>query len=208
MAAAPDDADVIDDADLVEDFDAEEAAPKKKGPPPVPGKKRPPPPRRTMTTRPRRRNPCPRRAAGRAKKRRPADDTEEEPRARRKKKRRDEDEPEEGLYQRLKHNVLVRVITLVVLLGILAVLAYLLYEKRMNEAKDSSSAAGYARCPGRPRRRAGSELGRTRTNAQGDGAPVESPAAPDWFRSSAVDHPNISSRLNSRSVSNWQPNSK
>lgn len=118
---APDEADVIDDADVVEDFDDEEPAPKKKkGPPPPPPRKK----RRVEEAETEEEEPLPRK-----KKRRPVDDTEEEePVSRKKKQRRRRDDDEMGAYQKLKSNVLVRVITLVVLLGILAVVAYLYYE--------------------------------------------------------------------------------
>jgi hypothetical protein len=39
----------------------------------------------------------------------------------------------------MKHNIFVRVITMVILLGILAVLAYLLYEKKMAERDQNAS---------------------------------------------------------------------
>ena len=123
-----------DEIEVVEDFEVDEPAPKKKkGPPPAPARK---PARRDEDDETEDEEPLPRKKA----KRRPADDTEEEelPRKKKKKKRRQDDE-EESLYLRLKHNVLVRVITLVVLFGILAVLAYLLYEKRMAEEAANSA---------------------------------------------------------------------
>jgi len=63
------------------------------------------------------------------------DDEEPEERPRRRKKKR---EPEKGTYQKLKGNVWVRVVTLTVLLSIMAVLGYMLYQKiqRDNEARD------------------------------------------------------------------------
>jgi DNA-directed RNA polymerase subunit M/transcription elongation factor TFIIS len=70
------------------------------------------------------------------RRREPADDDEEpDERPRKRKKNR---EAEKGTYQKLKGNVWVRVVTLTVLLAILAVLGYMLYQKiqRDNEARD------------------------------------------------------------------------
>jgi len=131
----PDEADAIDDADVVEDFD-DEPAPKKKGPPPVPGRK--PAARRIEQDETEEDEPLPRK---KGKKARLADDTEEEPLPRKKKRKQRRDEEEEGLYQRLKHNVLVRVITLVVLLGILAVVAYLFYELKIKQPAETTQQA-------------------------------------------------------------------
>lgn len=140
----PDQSDVIDDAEVFEDFDVEEPAPKITGPPPVPpAQKKKPAPRRaaddedTEDERPAKKRP----AGAQATRRRPDDeDAEYDDRPRKKKKGgRRRDEADEGVYQRLKHNVLVRVITLVVLLGILAVLAYLLYAKKRAEREAESA---------------------------------------------------------------------
>ncbi len=71
------------------------------------------------------------------------DDEDERPRRPKKKKRRsdfDDDEPEMGLYSRLKHNIWVRVITMLILLTVLAVLGYMLYEKRQREAAANAQA--------------------------------------------------------------------
>ena len=125
-----------DEPEVVEDFEVDEPAPKKKkGPPPAPAKR---PARRIEEDETEEEEPLPRKKS----KRRPADDTEEEelPRKKKKKKRRDDDEPEENLYLRLKHNVLVRVVTLVVLLGILAVVSYLFYEYKIKEQPDDPPA--------------------------------------------------------------------
>ena len=131
----PDDADVIDDADVVDD---DRPSPRKKGPPP------PPAARRRSTARddddeddddePR---PKKRKPEGR---RRPRDDDEEDERPRKKKRRREEDAEELSLYRRLRNNMAVRIITWVVLLTILAVSAYLLYEKRKAEAELQSGS--------------------------------------------------------------------
>jgi DNA-directed RNA polymerase subunit M/transcription elongation factor TFIIS len=139
--AAPDEPDIVDDADLVndaevvEDFEAEEAAPKKKGPPPVPAKK-PAARRRDDDDETEEEESLPRKKA----RRRPADDDEEP--VRRKKKRRGDEEEEEGLYLRLKHNVWVRVITLVVLLGILGVVAFLYYELKIKQPAETTNSSG------------------------------------------------------------------
>ena len=125
-----------DEVEVVEDFEVEEPAPKKKGPPPTPSRK---PARRIEDDETEEEEPVSRRKA----KRRPVEDTEEEEVPRRKKKRkarRDDDEEMSG-YQKLKSNVLVRVITLVVLLGILAVVSYLFYEKKIKEQPDDNPPA-------------------------------------------------------------------
>jgi hypothetical protein len=141
-AEAPDEPDIVDDADLVDDDDAveelelAEPAPKKKSPPPVPRQK--PAARRRADDETEEEEPLPRKKARRP----PVDDTEEEPIPRKKKRRRDEDdEPEEGLFLRLKHNVWVRVITLVVLLGILAVVAYLYYDLKIKQPAETGPKA-------------------------------------------------------------------
>src|SRR5262249_242853 len=142
---APDEPDIVDDADLVDDDDGVEElevlepAPKKKGPPPVPAKK-PAARRRTEDDETEEEEPLRRKKSTR----RPSDDTEEEEPVRRKKKRRrrDEEEEEENLYLRLKHNVWVRVITLVVLLGILAVVAYLYYEIKVKQPAEATASGG------------------------------------------------------------------
>ena len=122
-----------DEIEVVEDFEVDEPAPKKKGPPPAPRK----PARRDEDDETEEEEPLPKKKA----KRRPVEDTEEEEVPRRKKKKsKQRDEEDEGLYQRLKHNVLVRVITLVVLLGILAFVAYLYYEKKINVPDDNPPA--------------------------------------------------------------------
>jgi hypothetical protein len=77
------------------------------------------------------------------------DETEEQPRPKKKKKkRRVEEDGDEGLYTRLKRNILVRVITLVVLLGILGVLAYLLYQKKMAEQNAAAPRPHFAQVVG------------------------------------------------------------
>jgi hypothetical protein len=119
-----------DEPELVEDFEADEPAPKKKkGPPPTPTRK---PSRRDEDDETEEEEPLPRKKA----RRRPADDTEEEERPRKKKMKRRREE-DENLYQRLKHNVLVRVLTLVVLLGILAVVGFLYYENKIKQPDDT-----------------------------------------------------------------------
>lgn len=124
-----------DEIEVVEDFEVEEPAPKKKKAPPPPLRK---PARRDKDDETEEEEPLPRKKA----KRRPADDTEEEDLSRpkkRKKKRREADEDEdedEGLYRRAKNNVLIRVVTLVVLLGILAVAAYLYYDIKIKGQED------------------------------------------------------------------------
>lgn len=145
---APDEADIVDDADVVDDefevvddFDDDEPAPKKKGPPPAPGKKKS---ARRMEEDETEEEEIPRKKSAGVKSKKSRrdddDDTEERPIKKKKKKRRDDDDEEdENLFLKLKHNIFVRIITLVVLLGILAVAAYLLYKKRMDEAKDTSS---------------------------------------------------------------------
>ena len=137
---APDEPDIVDDADLVdnddvvEELEVMEPAPKKKGPPPVPAIK-PAARRRVEDDETEEEEPLRRKKS----KRRPVDDTEEEEPVRRKKKRRrDEEEEEENLYLRLKHNIWVRVITLVVLLGILAVVAYLYYDLKIRQPAEES----------------------------------------------------------------------
>ena len=89
-------------------------------------------------------------ATPRKAKKRPADDedTEEQPRPKKKKKKRRVEDEEEGLYTRLKSNVLVRVITLVVLFGILAVVAYLLYQKKMAEQNAAAPGPSFAQVAG------------------------------------------------------------
>lgn len=130
---APDDAEVLDDADVVEDLDADEPAPKKKkGPPPPPPRKK----RRVEDAETEEEEPLPRK-----KKSRPTDDTEEEPVPRPPKKKRRRDDDERGAYQKLKGNVLVRVITLVVLLGILAVVAYLYYDIKIRGQREEPPPA-------------------------------------------------------------------
>ena len=117
-----------DEDEVVEDFDDDE-------PPPRKGARG----RRAVDDDPTEEDEAARPA--RRKGRRNDDDTEEQPRPRNKKrKRRVVEDEEEGLYTRLKHNVWVRVITLAVLLGILAVLAYLLYEKK--KAEENAAAPG------------------------------------------------------------------
>jgi hypothetical protein len=128
---APEEADVVDETEIMEvdDFtvDEEEAPPKKKGPPPASAKKpgRKPKDDDTMVDdalddeKPK-------------KKARARDDEDEEPKKKKKKRRVDDDE-ELSAYAKLKGNIFVRVITMVVLLGILAVLGYLLYQKKMAE---------------------------------------------------------------------------
>jgi hypothetical protein len=129
----PDDADVIDDADVVDD---DRPSPRKKGPPPPPAVAR-----RRSTVRddddeeddddePR---PKKRRPEGRKRPR--EDDEEDEDRPRKKKIRRVEEEEELSLYRRLRNNIAVRIITWVVLLTILAVSAYLLYRKQIDQAE-------------------------------------------------------------------------
>jgi hypothetical protein len=78
------------------------------------------------------------------------DDTEEQPRPKKKKRRRVEEDQEQGLYARLKGNILVRVITLVVLFTILAVLAYLLYEKKKAEQNAAAPGPRLAHVAGPP----------------------------------------------------------
>lgn len=140
---APDEPDIVDDADLVDDDDVAEElellepAPKKKGPPPPPARKAPPRRRSDEDDETEEEESFPRKKA----RRRPVDDTEEEPIPRRsKKRRRDEDDEEEGLYLRLKHNVWVRVVTLAVLLGILAVVAYLYYDIKIRQPAEANSS--------------------------------------------------------------------
>ena len=73
--------------------------------------------------------------------RRPLDDDEEpEERPHKRKKKR---EQEKGTYQKLKGNIWVRVVTLTVLLSIMAVLGYMLYQKiqRDNDARDFNRGA-------------------------------------------------------------------
>jgi len=129
-----DDADLVDDAEVVEELEVLEPAPKKKGPPPVPARK-PPARRRVEEDETEEDEPLPRKKS----RRRPIDDTEEEPVARKKKRRRDDEEEDEKLYSRLKHNVWVRVITLVVLLGILAAVAYLYYDLKIRQPAETTS---------------------------------------------------------------------
>jgi len=131
-----DDADLVDDAEVVEELEVLEPAPKKKGPPPVPARK-PPARRRVEEDETEEDEPLPRKKS----RRRPIDDTEEEPVARKKKRRRDDEEEDEKLYSRLKHNVWVRVITLVVLLGILAVVAYLYYDLKIKQPAETTPKA-------------------------------------------------------------------
>jgi hypothetical protein len=122
---AAEEPDVIDDADVVDDADVEERPARRKGPAPA---------RRRAARddeeddepRPRKKKP----AKG-IRARDDEDDSDDRPRKKKKGRRRDE-EPH-SLYWRLRRNVAVRVITLVILLGILAVLAYLLYEKKRAE---------------------------------------------------------------------------
>jgi hypothetical protein len=48
---------------------------------------------------------------------------------------------EEGLYLRLKHNIWVRIITLAVLLGILAAVAYLYYDLKIRPPAETAPKA-------------------------------------------------------------------
>jgi hypothetical protein len=131
-----DDADLVDDDDVVEELEVLEPAPRKKTPPPVPARKAPARRRRDEDgDETEEEESLPRHKA----RRRPADDTDEEPIPRRKKNRRWDEEEEEGLYLRLKHNVWVRVITLAVLLGILAVVAYLYYDIKIRQPAESNA---------------------------------------------------------------------
>ena len=119
-----------DEPEVVEDFEVEEPAPKKKGPPPASRK----PARRIEEDETEEEEPLPKKKA----KRRPAEDTEEEEVPRKKKKKKRRDAEDEGLYRRAKNNVLIRVITLVVLFGILAVVSYLYYEYKIKEQPDNT----------------------------------------------------------------------
>ena len=154
---APDEADIVDDADvveddeIVEDIDVEEAPPaRKKGPPPPPASKKKPSRRdddeeedeRPRKKKSRRDDDEDEDEPASRKRSRARDDEEDDDRPRKsKKRRRDEDEEEESLYSRLKHNPLVRILTLVILLSILGVLAYKLYEKNKREAEGNANAA-------------------------------------------------------------------
>ncbi len=127
----PEEADILDDTQVVEVEDERPA--RKKGPPATPRKKassqedapteeiRFPKTKKTV------------------KAQRDDDEDEEERRPKKKKKKkRQEDEEDENLFLRLKHNIFVRIITIVILLAILAVAAHLLNEKRKAEAKDAN----------------------------------------------------------------------
>jgi hypothetical protein len=131
-----DDADLVDDDDVVEELELLEPAPRKKGPPPAPAPARKPAARRRSDedeteeeeSLPRKRP-----------RRRPVDDTEEEPMPRKTRARRRDEDDEEGVYSRLKHNVWVRVVTLAVLLGILAVVAYLYYDIKIRQPAETNA---------------------------------------------------------------------
>jgi hypothetical protein len=185
-ATEPDEPELIDDVveeiEVVDDSEVEESPPaRKKGPPPPPKKRSP---SRDAD------DDAPSRSARKKPSRRRDDadddeDDEEPPRKRRRGRPADDDVPD-NLYWRLRRNIAVRVITLVILLGILAVLAYLLYEKNKAEREDVSR-------PG--------EVGVAIVCNQGAAVECSKVLRP------GVDHPKSSSRLNSSSVSNWQPTS-
>lgn len=122
----------VDEADIVEDFETEDPPPRKKAPPPP--KARANPVRRDDDDDER-----PSKSKKAARRRDDDDDDEEDAPRPRKKRKRARDDEEMSAYGKLKSNVLVRVITLGVLLTILAVLGYMLYEKRMAE-KEANNA--------------------------------------------------------------------
>lgn len=135
-------AEIFDDFELVDD---DPKPPTKKGPPPTPAKKpaakKPPVDdddeddalRKPKSKKPSRDDDddedAPRKPKAK-KARRDDDEDDDRPRKKKKKKGRDEDE---NLFLRLKHNIAVRIITLVILFAILGVLGYLLYQKKMDE---------------------------------------------------------------------------
>jgi hypothetical protein len=133
---APEEADIVDETEVIEvieDFTVEEPAPpKKKGPPPPPAKKPARKPKDDDTLADEDLVAVkPKKKAVRA---RDEDEDEEKPRKKKKKKKRQFDDDEEpSAYAKLKGNIFVRIITMVVLLGILAVLGYMLYQKKMAE---------------------------------------------------------------------------
>jgi len=131
----PEDADIVDDTQIIE---VEDEAPRKKGPPPPPRKK-------TVAREEERTEEIQLPKTKKTVKAQRDDEDEEEeeeeerkPKKKKKKKKRQDDDEEENLFLRLKHNIAVRIITMVILLGILAVAAYLLYAKRKAEAQDAS----------------------------------------------------------------------
>jgi hypothetical protein len=136
---AVDEPDVIDDADVVADADVVEERPpaKRKGPPPVPARKKA---ARDDEEDEEVRRPRKQSASARRRDRDDEDDDADDRRRRKKGRGRRDGDKSDNLYWRLRRNVAVRVITLVVLLGILAVLAYLLYEKKKAERELNGSS--------------------------------------------------------------------
>jgi len=127
----PDDADVIEDAEVVDD---DRPPRRKKGPPPPPAARRRSPARDEDDEDEDEDEPRPKKRKSAEGRKRPRDDDDEDERPRKKERRRD-DEEELSLYRRLRNNIAVRIITWIVLLTILAVSAYLLYQKRLAEAE-------------------------------------------------------------------------
>ena len=128
----PDDADVIEDAEVVDD---DRPPRRKKGPPPPPAARRRSPARDEDDDEDEDEDePRPKKRKSAEGRKRPRDDDDEDERPRKKERRRD-DEEELSLYRRLRNNIAVRIITWIVLLTILAVSAYLLYQKRLAEAE-------------------------------------------------------------------------
>lgn len=128
----PDDADVLDDTQVIE---VEDVRPPRKKEPPAPPRKK----ASSQEDEPTEEIQLPKTKKV-VKAQRDDDEDEEEERKpkKKKKKKRQDDDQEESLFLRLKHNIFVRIITMVILLGILAVAAYLLYEKRKAEAQDAN----------------------------------------------------------------------
>lgn len=124
----PEEADILDDTQVIEVED--ERPPRKKGLPAPPRKKA-----ASREDKPTEEIQLPKTKKSVKAQR---DDEEDRKPNKKKKKKRQEDDGEENLFLRLKHNIFVRIITMVILLGILAVAAYLLYEKRKAEAQDAN----------------------------------------------------------------------
>jgi hypothetical protein len=137
----PDDPNVIDVED-VEELEVDEPAPKKKAPRPAPVSTRKPARRRDddEDDEDEEDEPAARKKGPPAKvgKRRDDDEDDEEDERPRKKKRWYEEEEEESVFLRLKQNIWVRIVTLAVLLGILAVVAYVYYDMKIKPRNEEN----------------------------------------------------------------------
>ena len=128
----PEDADILEDTQVIE---VEDERPARKGPPA--------PPKKKAVSRAEERTeeiqlPKTKKVVKAHRDEEDEDEEEERKPKKKKKKKQHQDDADENLFLRLKHNIFVRIITMVILLGILAVAAYLLYEKRKAEALDAN----------------------------------------------------------------------